>query len=125
MSDSLKRGAISRLCLFLALGANSCNRSGDGTGNESVSWTEFTRLDDVAYRTEGFARAGDLRTVRESLSDLLDAGKAVTPATTPANAANTQQVRTNLTDLTSVRHDDSASSPLLKTETSMSMSGTR
>lgn len=102
MSSSLKRGVLSLLCLCLAFVAASCNRGGDGTGDKSVSWPELTRLDDVAYRAEGFARAGDLGTVRESLSDLLYAGKAVTPATIPANAADPQQVRTNLTDLTSL-----------------------
>ena len=109
MSNSLNRGAISLLCLCLAVVATSCNRGGDGTGDDSVSWPELTRLDDIAYRAEGFARAGDLSTVSESLSDLLDAGKAVTPATIPANAADPQQVQANLTDLTSLIDGLSAS----------------
>ncbi len=104
MTDSLKSGVFSLLCLCLALIAGSCKRggAGAGTGDEPVSWPELTRLDEVAYRVDGFARAGDLASVRESLSDLLDAGRAVTPATIPSNAADTQQIRTILTDLTSL-----------------------
>lgn len=101
MNDFLKGRAWFLLSLCLALVASSCKRDGGGSG-EPVSWPELNQLDEVAYRAEGFVRVGDFVTVRESFSELLEAGKAVTPATMPANAADPQQVETILADLTSL-----------------------
>ncbi|MEM7386786.1 MAG: hypothetical protein AAF514_17755 [Verrucomicrobiota bacterium] len=104
MAEPLKGGAIALLFLSLILSASSCKRSGTraGSGDQQVLWPELQRLDEVVYRAEGLARAGDLAALRGSLSGLLDSGKAVTPETTPSNTADPQQVETILSDLASL-----------------------
>ena len=90
------------LCLCLALLTSSCKRSGVGGSDEPVSWPEIVRFDELAYRAEGFARVGDLDSIRESRAELLEAGGALTRATVPSNAADPLQVETILGDLTSL-----------------------
>ena len=104
MSQIVSRGVLPLLCLSLAVVASSCKRGGNtGPGaGEEVSWPELNRFDELAYRADGLARTGDLPAVRESLSELLEAGKAVSPASTPSNAADPQQVETILSDLASL-----------------------
>ncbi len=101
MTNPLNGGVAPLFCLCLSLIATSCKRNGtgSGTGDQPVSWPELARFDEVAYRADGLARAGDLASVRESLSGLLKAGEAVTPVTVPPDVADPQQVETILADL--------------------------
>ena len=88
------------LSLFLALTvlAVACTR--DDGGDTPVAWPELVRFDEVAYRADSFARTGDLATVEEMRAELLETGKAITPATIPSNVADPRQTKTILADLT-------------------------
>jgi len=81
---------------------SSCDRREVGTAGGKVSWPQLMAFDAVAYRIDGFARAGDLATVRASRHQLIEAGQALTPETIPGNAADPQQVAILLADLTSL-----------------------
>lgn len=96
------RGVYSILCLLLTLAGTACKRGSVGNGDAVVSWPALTRLDELAYRSEGLTRTKDLDSVRKSLPELLEAGRAVNPSTIPSNADDPQQVKTILTDLTSL-----------------------
>ena len=90
------------LCISLALIFGSCDRSLTEMEEETVSWPEINRFDDLAFQADGLARVEELGTVRELLSELLEAGKAVTPASVPSNAADPQQIELILGDLNSL-----------------------
>ena len=90
------------LCISLALIFGSCDRSLSEMEEETVSWPEINRFDDLAFQADGLARVEELGTVRELLSELLEAGKAVTPASVPSNAADPQQIELILGDLNSL-----------------------
>ena len=90
------------LCISLALIFGSCDRSLPEMEEETVSWPEINRFDDLAFQADGLARVEELGTVRELLSELLEAGKAVTPASVPSNAADPQQIELILGDLNSL-----------------------
>ena len=90
------------LCISLALIFGSCDRSLTEIEEETVSWPEINRFDDLAFQADGLARVEELGTVRELLSELLVAGKAVTPASVPSNAADPQQIELILGDLNSL-----------------------
>ena len=107
MTKSLHKQISAFLCL--ALVAASCKRAGTGTGDEVVSWPELVQFDELSYRADGLARTDDLASVRASLSELLEAGQAVKPASVPSNVADRQQVDTILADLTSLVDGLSAS----------------
>ena len=85
------------LCLTLA---TACSR--DDAGDTPVSWPELVRFDEIAYRADGLARTGDLASVEEMREELLESGRAVTPATIPSNVADPRQAETILADLTSL-----------------------
>ena len=89
-------------CLGLVLIGSSCKRSGTEPSDEPVAWPEIAHFDDVAFMADGYARVGDIAAVRESHAELLKAGKAVTPATVPANAAEPEEIELVLGDLTSL-----------------------
>ncbi len=99
-SLAAKRGFAYILCLALVLFGSACSR--EEPADETVYWPELVRFDEVAVRADGFARAGDHDSVRSMRPELLDAGRAVTPATAPSNVADPQQVATNLADLTNL-----------------------
>lgn len=91
--------------VFILLSASltiSCNRSVVNQSDEAVSWPQLVRFDEIAYRADGFARAGDLASVREFRDDILKAGRALGPSTIPSNASDPQQVETILADLASI-----------------------
>jgi len=90
------------LCISLALIFGSCDRSLSEMEQETVSWPEINRFDDLAFQADGLARVEELGTVRELLSELLEAGKAVTPASVPSNAADPEQIELILGDLNSL-----------------------
>lgn len=99
LSEFHRRSSL--LLLFcLTLLTTACTR--DEAGETPVSWPELARFDEVAYRADGFARTGDLATVESMRAELLETGKAVTPATVPANAADPRQAKTILADLTNL-----------------------
>ena len=78
--------------LALALLSISCERGDMELTEESVTWPEIARFDDIAFRADGYARVEDLSAVRELHAELLLAGKAVTKETIPSNVADAQQV---------------------------------
>lgn len=85
------------ICSFLLI--SSCNDKSEVSGTEAVEWPELSRLDNVAYKVEGFARTGDNASIRASLAELLEVGRAVVPATIPSNTLEPQQVETLMADL--------------------------
>ena len=85
------------ICPFLLI--SSCKDKNEVSGAATVEWPELTRLDNVAYRADGLVRTGDTTSVRASLAELLETGRAVTPATIPFNAVARQQVETLMADL--------------------------
>ena len=93
---------ISFLSISLALIFGSCDRSLSEIEEETVSWPEINRFDDLAFQADGLARVEELGTVRELLPELLKAGKAVTPTSVPSNAADPQQIELILGDLNSL-----------------------
>ena len=88
------------LLLCLGLATTACTR--DESDDTPVSWPELARFDEVAYSADGLARTGDLDSVVAMRGELLETGRAVTPATIPSNAADRPQVETILGDLTSL-----------------------
>ena len=88
--------------LALALLSISCERGDMELTEESVTWPEIARFDDIAFRADGYARVEDLTAVRELHAELLLAGKAVTKETIPSNVADAQQVELILGDLTNL-----------------------
>lgn len=90
------RAALTLICLCLTLGSCSRGKADD----EPVSWPELVHFDELAYRADGLVRTGDLATVEASLSELLAAGRGVTPESVPSNAADPDQVVAALADLT-------------------------
>ncbi|MEM9281777.1 MAG: hypothetical protein AAGA96_08125 [Verrucomicrobiota bacterium] len=100
MPDFRANAAYLWLLLGVALIASSCKPGGGESGE--VSWPELNRLDEIAYRAEGLTRVGDFGLVRESLPELLEAGRALTPATIPSNAVDLQQVEAIVADLNSL-----------------------
>ncbi|MAH66107.1 MAG: hypothetical protein CMJ27_06910 [Phycisphaerae bacterium] len=95
-SLSKVRGLFLQLCLLLALAA--CAR--EDSGGAPVAWPELVRFDEIAYRADGLARTGDLGSVSDLRTELIETGQAVTPSTIPANVANPREVETILADLT-------------------------
>jgi len=90
-----------RLIAFsLSLVSTSCDRGGNV--DVVVSWPELVSLDESSYCAEGFVRIGDLEAARGMLSELKEAGRALTPETIPANAKDPQEVKTIFADLTSL-----------------------
>ena len=75
----------SLFCFLIALIIASCGPSESPTVDDSVSWPEINRFDDLAFRADGYARVSDFSAIREMKKDLLDAGKAVTVDTIPTN----------------------------------------
>ena len=98
--QAASRGASHLLCLCLVFFSLSCAR--EETGDHTVVWPEVTRFDTIALRADGFARTGDLESLKETRAELVSAGRAITPETIPSNAADPQQVSTILADLSSV-----------------------
>ena len=98
----IHQSLIPFFCISLALILGSCDRSLTEMEEETVSWPEINRFDDLAFQADGLARVEELGTVRELLSELLDAGKAVTPASVPSNAADPEQIELILGDLNSL-----------------------
>ena len=98
----IHQSLIPFFCISLALILGSCDRSLTEMEEETVSWPEINRFDDLAFQADGLARVEELGTVRELLSELLEAGKAVTPASVPSNAADPQQIELILGDLNSL-----------------------
>ncbi len=92
--------AFSLITFSLSLVLTSCDRAGNG--DAVVSWPELVRLDESSYRAEGFVRVGDLEAVRGMLSELREAGEALTPETVPANVKDPQEVETIFADLVSL-----------------------
>ncbi len=97
---ALQRAFLLSVGFCLAVGASSCG--GGDAGGKAVTWPELAHFDELAYRADGFARVGDYASVEEARAELLEAGRAITPATTPSNAADPDQVETTLADLTSL-----------------------
>jgi hypothetical protein len=93
---------IPSLSISVALIFGSCDRSLSEIEEETVSWPEINRFDDLAFQADGLARVEELGTVRELLTELLKAGKAVTPISVPSNAADPQQIELILGDLNSL-----------------------
>ena len=98
----IHQSLIPFFCISLALILGSCDRSLTEMEEETVSWPEINRFDDLAFQADGLARVEELGTVRELLSELLEAGKAVTPASVPSNAADPEQIELILGDLNSL-----------------------
>ncbi len=116
----VKCGVLCLICLALSLMVSSCKRDGVGTGDTPVTWPELVQFDEVAFLADGLVRVGDLAAVRESYSELLEAGRKVTVATVPHNAADPQQVEAILGDLDSIisgletqKLDDDSLKPLV------------
>ncbi|MEO0662743.1 MAG: hypothetical protein AAFZ87_14495, partial [Planctomycetota bacterium] len=63
-------------------------------------WPELVRFDEIAYVADGHARTGDFDAVAGARAELLDAGRALTATTIPANVADRAQVEAFLADLT-------------------------
>ena len=80
----------------------SCERGATEIGEDTVSWPEITRFDDIAFRADGYVRVKDYSAVRELYGDLLEAGKAVKMSTVPSQIANIQEVEVLLGDLTNM-----------------------
>ena len=95
----------SLFCFLIALIIASCGPSESPTVDDSVSWPEINRFDDLAFRADGYARVSDFSAIREMKKDLLDAGKAVTVDTIPTNVADLQQVELILGDLAGLVDD--------------------
>lgn len=95
----------SLFCFLIALIIASCGPSESPTVDDSVSWPEINRFDDLAFRADGYARVSDFSAIREMKKDLLDAGKAVTVDTIPNNVADLQQVELILGDLAGLVDD--------------------
>lgn len=81
------------LCLLL----HSCGDSSESA--EPVTWPELVAFDEIAYVADGHARTQDLEAVAAAREELLAAGRKVTAATIPVNAADPRQVETTLGDL--------------------------
>ncbi len=86
-------------CLWLATSAACTRDDGDAS---PVAWPELVQFDELAYRADGLARTDDLISVEGMRMDLVDAGRAVTPSTIPANAADPRLAETLLADLGSL-----------------------
>ena len=83
----------------------SCERVATQIDEETVSWPEIIRFDDLAFRADGYARVSDFSAIREMKKELLDAGEAVTVDTIPTNVADLQQVELILGDLAGLVDD--------------------
>ena len=87
------------ISLILILSLGSCERSATNTDDETVSWPEITEFDNIAFQADGLVRVKDLEAARKILDDLMKAGRAVTSASIPSNAAMPEEVGLILSDL--------------------------
>ncbi|MFK7961979.1 MAG: hypothetical protein AB8G96_15805 [Phycisphaerales bacterium] len=120
-SRDVPRRGVLVVCLCLGLLASGCDRGergssannapGSATGDAArgsvadkkmVYWPELVTFDDLALRAEGVARAGDAATVEGLRPKLVDAGRAVTAETIPANVVDRPQVEILVGDIASL-----------------------
>ena len=87
------------ISLILILSLCSCEQSATNIDDKTVSWPEITELDNIAFQADGLVRVKDLQAARKILDDLMKAGRAVTSASIPSNAAMPEEVGLILSDL--------------------------
>lgn len=81
--------------LFLS----ACERS---PTTKAVVWPELVAFDEIAYQAEGLAKLKDEAGILEQRPSILEAGRAVSVATMPANVVNKSAVEQLLKDLSSL-----------------------